>query len=197
MPKVSDSHRAARREQILDAAVRCVAREGFHKTTMAHVIAESGLSAGAVYGYFKGKPDLIRVISARALRGFADELHRVAAGPGPVRPVDGVRALVEYVDGLAASSGGAFPKVALHAWAEASRDDEVRAIVGGNIAAVHRAWLDLLGRAEADGTVRASNHDAMARALLSLLPGYLLQGLLLGEIDAAAYIEGVEALLAG
>ena len=60
MPKVSEAHRAARREQIIDAAIRCVGREGFHRTTMSHVIAESGLSAGAVYGYFTGKEDLIK-----------------------------------------------------------------------------------------------------------------------------------------
>lgn len=197
MPKVTEEYRTARREQILDAALRCVAREGFHKTTMAQVIAESGLSAGAVYGYFTGKPDLIRAIASRALGGFAEALQEVTDGPGPVAPVDGVRVLVHHVEGLAVGTDGAFPRVALHAWSEAARDDDVREIVSGNIARVHRAWLALLERAEADGTVPAGDHDAMARALLSLLPGFVLQGLLLGEIDAATYVAGCEALLAG
>ncbi len=79
MPKVSEEHRAARRDQILAAAVQCVAREGFHKTTMSHVIAESGLSAGAVYGYFKGKNEIIKAIADLAIGG----LGPCVAGSGP------------------------------------------------------------------------------------------------------------------
>lgn len=196
MPKVTEAHRAARREQILDAAVRCVAREGFHKMTMAHVIAESGLSAGAVYGYYRGKADLIRAIAGRVLGGFADALDEVAHGPGPVAPLDAVRALLSHVERLAAESDGAFPRVALHAWSEAARDDDVRDIVRGNVDQVHRALLEVLGRARADGTLPAGDAEAMARVLLGLVPGFLIQGLLLGQTDAAAYLSGIEALLA-
>src|SRR3954453_3003315 len=42
VPKVSDEHRAARREQILGAAAGCVARQGFHRMTMADVISAAG-----------------------------------------------------------------------------------------------------------------------------------------------------------
>src|SRR5262245_65670139 len=94
MPKVSEEHRAARREQILDAAIRCVGREGFHRTTMSHVIAESGLSAGAVYGYFSGKEDLIKASAGRALSGFAELLHGIAEGPDPVTPAGALRAML-------------------------------------------------------------------------------------------------------
>jgi len=195
MPKVSEEHRTARREQILDAAIGCVAREGFHKTTMAHVIAESGLSAGAVYGYFRGKPDLIRAIASRALGGFAESLAEVATRPGRVTVVSGVEALVAHVERLAESSHDAIPLVALHAWSEAARDDEVHEIVRSNVAVVHRAWLEVLRRAEADGTLPPGDHDAMARALLGLVPGFLVLGPLLGEIDGPTYVAAVAALM--
>lgn len=194
MPRVTAEYRTARREQILDAAVRCVAREGFHKTTMAHVIRESGLSAGAVYGYFKGKPDLIRAIAGRVLGGFAEVLDAVATGPGPVTPTAGLRAIVGRVEQLAADSGGDFPRVAVHAWSEAARDDEVKEVVRANIDHVHRAWLGVLERAEADGTIAPGDHAASARALIGLMPGFVIQGLLLEEIDGASYVAGFEAL---
>lgn len=196
MPKVSDEHRAARREQILDAAVRCVAREGFHRTTMADVIAESGLSAGAVYGYFKGKPDLIRAIAARALGGFAELLHEVAVGPGPVSPASALRTLVAAVERLAEESGGDFPRVGVHAWSEAARDPEVRGIVGANVERLHAAWVEVLARAEVDGTLPAGDHAATARVMVGLMPGFVLQGPLLGQVDGAAYVAGFEALTA-
>ena len=31
-----------RRDEIMAAALRCFAREGFHRTTMQHIVAESG-----------------------------------------------------------------------------------------------------------------------------------------------------------
>jgi AcrR family transcriptional regulator len=197
MPKVSEEHRAARREQIIDAAIRCVGREGFHRTTMSHVVAESGLSAGAVYGYFKGKDDLIKAIAGRALGGFAELLHGIATGPGPVTPAGALRAMVSEVERLSAASDGAFPKVVMHAWSEAARDPDVLSIVGENVDRVHEAWLDVLSRARADGNFTGPGSDSdMARALIGLMPGFVLQGLLLGKVDGQHYCDGFESLTA-
>ena len=47
-----------RRQQIMDAALTCFARKGYHKTTMDDIVAESGLSKGSLYWYFKSKDEL-------------------------------------------------------------------------------------------------------------------------------------------
>jgi TetR/AcrR family transcriptional regulator, transcriptional repressor of aconitase len=49
MPRVAESYLQARRRQIMDAAVTCFARSGFHAATMQDIVAETGLSAGAIY----------------------------------------------------------------------------------------------------------------------------------------------------
>src|ERR1700689_3735439 len=77
MPKVSQQHRDARREQILAAARRCFLRDGFHATSMQDLFAESGLSAGAVYSYFAGKDDVIVAIAEENLSGVAELFHTV------------------------------------------------------------------------------------------------------------------------
>ena len=69
MPKVSQQHRDARREQILAAARRCFLRDGFHATSMQDLFAESGLSSGAVYSYFASKDDVIEAIAEENIRG--------------------------------------------------------------------------------------------------------------------------------
>ena len=51
-------------EQILDAAVACFAREGFHRTTMQDIVREAALSPGAIYGYFASKEAIIDAIGA-------------------------------------------------------------------------------------------------------------------------------------
>lgn len=196
MPKVTEEHRVARREQILDAAIRCAARDGFHRMTIAHVIAESGLSAGAVYGYFRGKSELIRAVADRIVGAFAGALEEVTAGAGPVTVLDGVRAVIGHIDAVAEASRGRVPKLAVHAWSEAARDDEIADVMRTEIATVHDAWRDLLARAERDGTIPPGlDHGAMARVLIGLMPGFVLQAKVLGITDAETYVAGAEGLL--
>ena len=52
MPRVDpDEQRAV----ILAAASACFSRKGFHRTTMDEIVAESGLSKGTLYWYYKSK----------------------------------------------------------------------------------------------------------------------------------------------
>ena len=62
MPKVKPETLAIRREEILQAAETCFARQGFHQTTIQDVIRKSGLSAGCIYGHFASKEELIQAI---------------------------------------------------------------------------------------------------------------------------------------
>lgn len=82
MPKISDEHRAARKAQILDAAWRCFYREGVQATTMEQIIAESGLSASAMYRYFGGKDDIIVAAIETSLRGLAQLLEPIVEQEG-------------------------------------------------------------------------------------------------------------------
>src|SRR5262245_61481143 len=85
MPKVSQEHLDRRRQQILDAAGGCFARQGFHATSMQDIFAAAGLSAGAVYRYFPTKTGLIREIAVQALAQALPALDR-AAGQGAGLP---------------------------------------------------------------------------------------------------------------
>ena len=67
VPRVSEAHLAARRQQILDAARTCFLRNGFHQTSMQDVISEAGLSVGAVYRYFPSKNDLITALAEQVI----------------------------------------------------------------------------------------------------------------------------------
>src|SRR5439155_27220533 len=80
MPRVSEAHLAARRQQILDAALTCFRRNGFHTTSMHDVIAEAGLSVGAVYRYFRSKNEIIAAIVDGYAREVGATLSAVAAG---------------------------------------------------------------------------------------------------------------------
>ena len=63
MPRITAERREERRQQIIQATLRCAIRLGLHHVTMAEVISESGLSAGAVYGYFATKDELLTAVA--------------------------------------------------------------------------------------------------------------------------------------
>jgi AcrR family transcriptional regulator len=65
MPKTSPAAKEGRRTQILDAAVRCFARRGYYETTIEDLVAETGLSRGALYLYFPSKEAIYLAISER------------------------------------------------------------------------------------------------------------------------------------
>ena len=78
MPKVDESHKEARKEQILSAALTCFAEQGFHKTTMADICKKSNLSAGAVYSYFKSKDEIIETIAKMGQQQSDDRFMNAA-----------------------------------------------------------------------------------------------------------------------
>src|ERR1700712_3670618 len=63
MPKITEAKRESRRQQILDAALRCFSRDGFHNTTTADIVRESGVSQGSLYLYFTTKDDMVLALS--------------------------------------------------------------------------------------------------------------------------------------
>ncbi len=67
-PDVGDK----RREEILDAATKVFATRGFVGTRMDDIVAESGLSKGLLYWYFKSKDALIVALVKRL---FAPEMR--------------------------------------------------------------------------------------------------------------------------
>jgi TetR/AcrR family fatty acid metabolism transcriptional regulator len=48
-----------KRQQILDAAVRVFARQGFHSTRVSDIADEAGVAYGLVYHYFRSKDEVL------------------------------------------------------------------------------------------------------------------------------------------
>ena len=65
MPKVSQEHLDAPRDQILEGARRAFARYGYEGATVARLEEETGLSRGAIFNYFPDKWSLFFELAAR------------------------------------------------------------------------------------------------------------------------------------
>lgn len=136
MPKLSEERQQERREQIVDAALRCFARQGMAGTSMADIIAESGLSAGSIYSHFSGRAELIRFASATRLGTALDQLDAARqAMTDVVTPEDCVTMYLSHVQ---IATGQA--RMLVQIWAECLRDDELGELVQGNLARIG-AWV--------------------------------------------------------
>jgi TetR/AcrR family transcriptional regulator, transcriptional repressor of aconitase len=194
MPRVSQAHLDARRRQILDAARRCFVRNGFHATSMQDVLGEANLSAGAVYRYFGSKDEIIAAIAAEAVAEVAGALDSAfdADDPPPLDEVLGAAFLaIRRVD---ADQGMA--RLALQVWSEAVRSPVLAGILKGEIARVRASLARLVGVYQDRGLMAAdAPPEQVARVLVGLLPGFVFQHALLGDVDPATFRSGLRTLL--
>jgi AcrR family transcriptional regulator len=72
MPKVSEEHKQARREQILAGAQRVFAEHGYEGATVARLEEETGLSRGAIFNYFENKEALFVELVKRSSERFVE-----------------------------------------------------------------------------------------------------------------------------
>src|SRR3954452_4745458 len=67
--------------QILDAAIVCFARRGFHLTSMHDISAEAGISVGLIYRYFQNKEAVIAAMADRHTKEIGELLQRANLAP--------------------------------------------------------------------------------------------------------------------
>jgi AcrR family transcriptional regulator len=196
MPKITQLRRDARRQQILDAALACFSEQGFHQTGMAAIVQRSGLSHGAVYGYFPSKDDIIEAL--------ADDRHQREALLNAVAlqtrdPIDALHRLVRaYGAWLNDPEGTPGRRVGVHGWAEALRNDRVRALVVAGIDVPRATIAELIERGQRSGQIsRRVSADAVARSLIALFQGFVLQVSWGESIDIDACVIAVDHMMAG
>lgn len=195
MPKVTDEHRQARRHEIASAAMRMFALKGFAATSMSDIISESGLSAGAIYGHYKSKDDLIQS-SIGELMGQWMEDVRVAREARPLlTPGELIRTLVS---GALRESGSL--AVLIQVWAHAATDPEhgiPAAQVVETLRGIIRDYLvdwytEALGFSSDDAQSAATRY---ATVYLGLVQGYIVQISVFANFDGDAYLDAVSGLI--
>lgn len=193
MPRVSEEHLERRRQQILDAARSCFVRKGFHQTSMQDVFIESGLSAGAVYRYFKSKDELILALASTAAGDIRTQMTAVIHSDPLPTPADLVARMTEWIDAQSGPEGRI--RLAPQAWSLALIDEEAAEPVHRTMAGIRQMWREYAERMHAAGWLPPDTDvEAVAAVLFGLLPGYVLQHLLLGNLTRDQYLRGVDTL---
>lgn len=186
----------AQRQRILDAALHCFSRDGFHQAGMADIVARSGMSQGAVYVYFKSKDD---IIEALAVDRHRQEALLGAFAQSAPDAMSALNTLVDvYAGYLTDAKGRDRRRVSVHGWAEALRNKRIRDLVVRGIDAPRALIIALLERAKTEGQVAHDvDCDAAARCLIALFQGLILQSCWGQSLDTQASTSAIRRMLSG
>jgi AcrR family transcriptional regulator len=186
MPRVSDAHRAARREQIAEAALQVLARKG-SDTSIAEIVAECGLSAGAIYGNFENKADLARYIAGQLLHRRIGTLDDAVADGAVRTPAEVLRLFMTLRRQPPDLS------VLLQFWGEATVDPELKAVLETRATEFRDAVVRAL-RPWAE--TQPEDTDALAlrtaEVCLAMVQGYFVNTALFGWMTGEEYLDGAE-----
>ncbi len=196
MPKISEQQRQERRQQILEAAWRCFFRNGVQATTIDDIIGESGMSASAMYRYFKGKDDIIRTAIATSLTGLGAALGPLLTGAEPRPPDAWIGEMLAGLERFCARRDFNLMPLGIHGWSEAQRDEEVRNVLRGYYLQFR---AQIVARVEAWQREGFANADVpaidVAETLMSTLLGYIVQATIMRDLGPESHARGLAGLM--
>lgn len=194
MPKVTEAHSAARRQQIIDAAYRCFARKGFHQATMRDIYEEARLSPGAVYHYFPSKDAIIQASFEFDYQRSLAVFEAATASADPLSAL--TELIVFFFHGLEGATELGAGRVNVQGWGEALVNPPLHESLQRVMEQYLAALTQLVRRAQALGQLDPSfDPQALGRILLSLYYGLELQTALDPHVVIAPYAAAVTALL--
>jgi len=183
MSRAIDQRQTDRRQEILDAAQRCFARSGFHRTSMQEICSEAQMSPGGLYRYFASKEAIISGIAERDRADVAEQFQEIRNSP-------------DFFKGLEAAARHYFvdrplDEVLLCAeiMSESRRNSEVARIHGSIEAEVKKGLIDVLRQAADRGTIkRELDLEVVASVLMALADGFAWRRAADKSFDAEAAI---------
>jgi AcrR family transcriptional regulator len=161
-----------RREQIVRATIRCLARDGYAGLTMKRVAAEAAVSQGILHYYFRDKAAMLAA-AARRVTGDLD--RRVAAEARGARTARArLRAVIRACLRTAVDNRD-FWTVFIEFWGEAFHERRLAVVNRQAYARARRLIAGDLSRGVAAGEFRRINVEEAAVVVLAVLDGFSLQ----------------------
>jgi len=194
MPKVTRQHQEARKNQIIDAAIECFSKKGFHQSSMQDIVRESGLSPGAIYLYFKSKEEIIKTT--------ADERHKnekdtITEAFGSSNPDIALSQLVEiFFNSLLNPNVRKQRNIGIQLWGEALSNPHIYSIVHQSMNDSKNILTEMLKTyLKQENLPQDLSIEYIARVILAQFQGFVLQVVFDENIDVEKYIKAVKQII--
>jgi AcrR family transcriptional regulator len=194
MPRLSPARAAARRQQIIDAALICFAERGFHKATLRDVVRASGLSPGSIYSHFASKEEIVyAVVDARHQR----DLRNLERAANADTLDQALRLLAEaFFPASDREEDRAWRRLAVQLWAESNHDRTLLSLVREGFDTPRRKLTQLLRRAKRRGDLAQEVEPGItARVLIAAFQGVTLQQTWGESMDPSSAVRVIRRLL--
>lgn len=185
MPRLTDATKAARRAQIIEAAIDCFLEHGYTNTSMNDIIKASGLSSGSIYSHFSGKEDILIGAINERLNNVKELYAALPEGAGPQDLLEAI-----YTNQLVNENFSAMLRIrleSLHAPEVARATTDIIPLLQGIITKTLTPWavdqLSVLHEINPDPAQRTPEQEALitdyardtADAFMMVFQGFMLR----------------------
>jgi TetR/AcrR family transcriptional repressor of uid operon len=165
-----ESTNGDRRSQILDAALVCFAKRGFHQTSMHDISGEAGISVGLIYRYFENKEAVISAMADRHKKEISEMLERARQAPTLLESLE-----ILFTAHCCEDAPQVVSAFVVDLYAEASRNPHVADLVRDVLETAMNGVTDLIARApETRSAENDLKPDELAELIFAVARGMLM-----------------------
>src|SRR5207253_4369535 len=177
-----DSSNADRRSQILEAALVCFAKRGFHQTSMHDISGEAGISVGLIYRYFENKEAVISAMADRHKKEISQMLDRARQAPTLFESLE-----ILFTAHCCENEPRVISAFVVDLYAEASRNLHLADLVRDVLRTAMDGVTELIARApETENATHGLSPTELAELIFAVARGMLMFDVLrLQEMTAA------------
>ena len=171
-----------RRVQILDAALVCFAKRGFHQASMHDISAEAGISVGLIYRYFENKDAVISAMADRHKEEIHEVLERAQQAPTLLESLE-----ILFTAHCCEDAPQVVSAFVVDLYAEASRNQRVADLVRDVLQTAMNGVTDLIARSpEAESGAHGLKPHELAELIFAVSRGMLMRDVLQPQEMTAA-----------
>lgn len=193
MPKLKEADASARREQIVDVAMRCFTRKGFAGTSITDICEEGDLSTGALYTYFASKEEIFEAVLDRWSEWRKSRFKIAGDQPSALEGIDSITD--SYVRATGEVINQEWMRLAVRIWVEAMVNEKADKMLRRNWTDRRERLVNLIQEGIKKGEIQKDvDADALARVLISTYLGMILQKVREPELDEGKMREMLKRL---
>lgn len=171
-----------RRTQILDAALVCFAKRGFHQASMHDISAEAGISVGLIYRYFENKDAVISAMADRHKKEIGEVLERARLAPTLLESLE-----ILFTAHCCEDAPQVVSAFVVDLYAESSRNPRVADLVRDVLQTAMEGVTDLIARSpEAESAAHGLKPHEQAELIFAVSRGMLMRDVLQPQEMTAA-----------
>jgi TetR/AcrR family transcriptional repressor of uid operon len=169
--------------QILEAAMVCFAKRGFHQASMHDISAEAGISVGLIYRYFENKEAVIAAMADRHKKEIHDVLERARQAPSLLESLE-----ILFTAHCCENSPKVQSAFVVDLYAEASRNPPVADLVRDVLQTAMDGVTDLIARSPEgkSGPTHGLEPHELAELIFAVARGMLMRDVLQPQEMTAA-----------